>query len=236
MKLTLHLEPCYLVHAFHYRETSLIVEVFTRHAGRLALIAKGARRNKSRWRCVLQPFRKLAINASGRGEMLTLTHAEELDLPQPRVSGACLYSGLYVNELVHHFLIHRDAHLALFDEYESLLNSWQSPVIAPARLRLFEKRLLSAVGYGLLLDHDASDGTLIDPEVDYEYRANFGPRRKTSQSAAPILQGRSLLALAKDNLQDTQSLQECKQLMRFLLEFHLDGKPLRSRELLYNEF
>ena len=109
-------------------------------------------------------------------------------------------------------------------------------MIVQARLRLFEKRLLSAVGYGLLLDRDASDGTLIDPDVDYEYRADFGPLRKTAQSAAPILQGRSLLALAKDNLQDTQSLQECRKLMRFLLEFHLDGKPLKSRELLYNEF
>ena len=37
-------QPAYVLHSYPFRETSLIVEVFSRDHGRVALLARGARR------------------------------------------------------------------------------------------------------------------------------------------------------------------------------------------------
>ena len=113
-------EPAYVLHNRSYRESSLLLETFTLNHGRVGLVARGARGQKSRWKGVLQPFRPLLIGWTRRGELATLTAAEQVAAPPP-LRGEALFCGMYVNELMMRFLQRFDAHPGLFKQYRNLL-------------------------------------------------------------------------------------------------------------------
>jgi len=224
------LEPAYVLHHYPYRDSSLLLEVFTRDHGRIGLVARGARSEKSRWRGQLQLFMPLTLSWSARGELGTLTGAESRG-SGAIVSGRRLLSAYYLNELLLRMLTRNDPHADLFHAYEQALAALESAE-EPA-LRLFEKRLLQGLGYGLLLDHDAHSGASIDAGGLYEYHLERGPVKCPAPRAGGLyLRGASLIALHQETLSDPLVCREVKQLMRAALALYLGPRPLKTREVL----
>jgi DNA repair protein RecO (recombination protein O) len=225
------LEPSYILHGRPYGETSALLEVFARDQGRTGLVARGARASRSRWKNMLQPFRPLLLSWKLRGELGTLTGAEQIASP-PAMAGDALFCGLYVNELLLRFLHRADPHPGLFEHYGALLAGLATGQPPQPMLRVFEYRLLNAVGFGLQLDHEAASGREIRADASYLYLPESGPvRREPSPgSAGELVSGAALLGLKSGN-PDTEHLQELKVLMRRLIRHHLGERALRSPQL-----
>jgi len=206
--------------------------VFTRDHGRLGLIARGARRPSSGLRGVLSAFQPLLISWSGRGELPTLTGAES-DGAGTVLVGQALLCGFYINELLIRMLHRHDPHERLHTAYHEAVRELERTPHAPeGALRIFEKRLLQEVGYGLVLDHEVIHNSPIMPEVMYCYVPDRGPLPADADGADSIpIRGATLLALAREELNAGPELAEAKRLLRGVLARHLGGRPLRSREL-----
>jgi DNA repair protein RecO (recombination protein O) len=143
-------------------------------------------------------------------------------------------SAFYANELLIKLLPRHDPHPALFDAYGMLVGRLQDPAQAATRaLRLFEKRLLDELGWGLSLDAEATSGCALDPAQSYRYRIDGGPERLDGVAEGSLVfSGSSLLSLAREELDDERSLADARRLLRAALEQCLDGRPLRTREVL----
>ena len=225
------LNPCYILHARPYRETSLIADVMSRDHGRITLVAKGARRHSCRSAGLYQPMRPLQIAWSMRGDMGTVTGIEAAGAAQP-LSGQWLIAGFYINELLVRLLHQHEAHPELFAVYERALQALSAMRPEEPTLRIFEKHLLLSLGYGLLLDHDCHTGLPNEPGVPYFYILDHGPSRENANRGDHIrISGAALLALQSESLTDTAQIQECKQLMRAMLNAQLGTRPLGSRKL-----
>jgi DNA repair protein RecO (recombination protein O) len=227
-------QPGFILHQHPYSETSLLLEVFTREHGRVGLLAKGARRPSNRARGYLKPFQPLVLGWSGRSELPVLTAAEPQEPPQ-ELYGEALYCGFYINELLVRLLHRHDPHPGLYDAYRACLAALRPGATNEATLRLFEKRLLAEIGFGLVLDRDIGDNSPVVADGVYDYVPDRGPVRINPQRYARgqgvRLQGASLMALAREALDDPAALRDAKALMRAALARHLGDKPLRSREL-----
>src|SRR5687768_14739419 len=158
-------EAGYVLHTYAYKESSLIAEVFTRRFGRVALLARGARRPRSAMRGVLLSFHPLRLSWSGSAELGNLISAEWAGALQP-LAGQGLMCGFYVNELVLRLLPREDPHEELFDRYAEALARLSSQESLAVVLRTFEKRLLAQLGYAPLLERDAASRP-IDPDALY---------------------------------------------------------------------
>ncbi len=225
-------QPAFVLHAAEYRESSLRLEVFARDHGRLGLIARGARRAASGLRGVLSAFQPLLIGWSGRGELPTLTGAE-FEGAGAVLTGRALLCGFYLNELLMRLLHRHDPHERLYAVYGATVRRLGGETdTTEAALRIFEKRLLEEVGYGLVLDREVADNSPIVSEALYRYVPDRGPLPAGRAGAEGIpMHGASLLALAREELQGGTELVEAKRLLRGVLARHLGDKPLRSREL-----
>lgn len=223
------LQPAFVLHRRPYRDTSLLLEVFSQDHGRLGLVARGAAAHRSRLKGLLQPFAPLLLSWSGAGELAMLTTAEEkgrpVSLPPSRV-----LAGLYVNELLLRLLPRLDPHPALFAAYESLPAELAVAADEEPPLRRFEKRLLEELGYGLTLDCEAVSGAPIVAEEQYCYVLDRGPLAGQVGGGVPI-SGRGLLALRDGMLTDPAVLKEVKRLTRAALAEQLRGRALKTREL-----
>ena len=224
----------WILHAYPYSETSLIVDVFSRDYGRLPLLARGARRPRSALRGVLQAFQPLELGWFGGGEVRTLAKAEWIG-GTPLLAGQALMLGYYLNELLLKLLPREDAHAALFDAYAACVQALASGPLhqgQEARLRLFEKALLRELGYGLALERDAYSGQAVQPEQRYQYLIERGPVLAEGDADSRMcVFGKTLLDLARDDCSDSQTLSESKQLMRMLINHHLAGATLQSRRV-----
>jgi len=167
-------EPAFLLHRRPYTESSVLIDLFSRHHGRMVLIAKGARKLKSRWRGSLLPFQSLIAAWSGRGEVKTVTGIEGVG-PSCVLRGKALYCGYYMNELVLRLLHRFDPHEDVFDNYANALARLSTEEDQERVLRIFEKQLLRDLGYGMHLVRDADRGNPIDPGERYRYRPDAGP-------------------------------------------------------------
>ena len=226
------LNPCFILHSRSYRETSLLLDVFSRRHGRISLVAKGARKQKNDKRALLQPGRKINIAWSMRRELGTLTLAEPFPGKYSHGHGGTL-TVFYINELLVRLLHRHEPHPELFDAYEETLVRLNDTSTEQYALRLFEKRLLEALGYGLVLDAD-TEGNAIRSGGHYNYLPEQGPVPcSTADGGGLTISGRTLLALAEEEFIDEFILAEAKQLMRMVLGNLLGDKPLASREL-YN--
>lgn len=228
-------QPAYVLHHRDYSETSLLLEVFTAHHGRIGLIAKGARRASSRLRGVLKPFQRLLISWSGKGELAVLTGAEQ-EGPDTALVAQTLYCGFYMNEVLLRLLHRHDPHDALFDAYQHALQRLREDAANEAVLRIFEKHLLRELGYGLVLDRDIADNSPIEAQAIYDYAVDRGPRRLLHPelnlpTEGVRIRGASLLALMQESLCEAAALRDAKALMRAALARHLGDQPLHSRKL-----
>ena len=224
-----NLEVCYVLHRRAYRETSLLVEAFSRSHGRVGLVARGVRQKRSRWAGLLEPFHPLWLSWRGRGEMGTLTSVEA----QTRVEmlrGRRLYAAFYINELLLRLLARNDPHPELFDGYDASIQSLAADDSEDATLRIFEKRLLASIGYGVITDFDVESGEEIQPDKEYAYVPDLGPTSAVTGNGCRV-SGEVLLSLARERFDDEAALLQSKHLMRSLLAQHLGNRPLETRVL-----
>lgn len=226
------LQPGHVLHQRPYRDSSLLVEAFSADFGRVGLVARGARGPHSRMRGLLQPFRPLLISWTGGGDLGTLIGVEA-DGPMRVLTGVGLLSGFYVNELLVRLTARHDPHPQLYQAYAQTLVALERPGREEPSLRIFEKRLLQELGYGLLLDREASSGAALGPDRLYRYRLEQGPvPAEEGTSADPAIHGRNLLALAHEEASfDAEGLRETKGLMRAAIARQLGDRPLKSRDL-----
>lgn len=224
-------QPGFVLHSYPYKETSLIVDMFTREYGRIGLVAKGAKRPHSKLRGVLQTFQPLSASWSGRAELRTLIDAEWVGgmLPLERTALLC---GFYLNELLVKLTARDDPHPALFDQYVATLNQLAHGEPAQIVLRKFERALLKETGVAADLSRCAGSHDPIEPGVEYVVDPERGPRVARASDTWPAVDGQTLLDMERDDYADPLTQAQGKQLMRFLLAHQLGGAPLNTRQIL----
>jgi DNA repair protein RecO (recombination protein O) len=223
----IQLTPGYILHHRPYRDTSRILEVVTRDHGRLALFARGVRGPKAKLASILQPFQMLLFSWTGRGEAAQLTGAETAQSSAP-VPPACLMAAFYLNELLMKLTTRHDPLPLLFDTYHAALEALRQGAPLEPALRVFEKRLLEALGYGLDLGAEAQTGKAIEPDEYYHFRPEQG-LVGTTAAASGALAGRSLIGLANERLAGARELEDAKRLLQAALAQCLEGRPLATR-------
>jgi DNA repair protein RecO (recombination protein O) len=229
MKTELH--ACFLLHSRPYRETSLLLDVFSSQYGRVSLVARGAKRRNNIQSLLLQPGRKLNISWSMKRELGTMISVEA-NGPCNTLKGTRLISCFYMNELLVRMLHRDESHPELFNIYEESMLQLDTKYPEDRVLRIFEKHLLKSLGYGLNLEHDVESGDNIVSEFEYFYRINFGPVRKKPKNVKCLsISGKTLCALAKENDWSDKISRESKALFRRILADYTGDKPLGSREL-----
>jgi DNA repair protein RecO (recombination protein O) len=227
-------QPAWVLHTLPWRETSLIVEAFTRDHGRVALAAKGARRPMSELRGVLMAFQPLLLDWTGGGEVRTLTRGEWRGA-QALLAGRALLCAYYLNELLLKLTAREDSHPALFDAYELAIGALRQGENLPTVLRRFELTLLRELGYGMMLGSDGN-GQPFQPGEPYLYIIERGPWLSSSEAARETtggvhVDGQTLLDLAADDFSRAETLREAGRLLRTLIHYHLGGQPLQSRRI-----
>ncbi|OEZ55893.1 DNA repair protein RecO [Duganella sp. HH105] len=224
-------QPAFVLHSYPYKETSLIIDLFTRDFGRVALIAKGAKRPHSQLRGVLQTFQPLSSSWVGKSELRTLTDAEWVGgmLPLEKTALLC---GFYLNELLVKLLARDDAHPRLFDHYVATLNQLAHNEPAPIVLRKFERALLKETGVAADLTRCIETRRAVQADVVYVVDPERGPRPERAADPWPRVAGKTLLDMESEDYQDAATQAQSKQLMRFLLAHHLGGAPLNTRQIL----
>jgi DNA repair protein RecO (recombination protein O) len=247
--MRISLQPAFILHHRPYRETSLIIDLLTQDHGRIAAVARGARGARSRTRALLQPFVPLIVSWQGKSELMTLGSVEPHGVSL-QAGGDSLLSALYINELLVRVLEKQDPHPKLYAVYHKTLLELHGIFKASAldatfkaetqgyfiekTLRIFEKKLLEELGYGLQLQYDIATGEPFNrgqfycyyPEQGFKLNEETSPHREDF-----IFSGKSLLALAAEELDDLSCLRDAKRLMRFAFYPILGSKPLNSRKL-----
>lgn len=224
-------QPAFVLHSYPYKETSLIVDMFTRDYGRIGLVAKGAKRPHSALRGVLQTFQPLQVSWSGKSELRTMIDAEWVGgmLPLERTALLC---GFYLNELLVKLIARDDPHPVLFDHYVATLNQLAHGEPAPIVLRKFERTLLKETGVAADLTRCTSTRAAVNPLADYVVDPERGARPATAADTWPAVSGKTLLDMEREDYTDPATQAQSKQLMRFLLAHHLGGAPLNTRQIL----
>lgn len=229
-KPSLRTQTAFVLHTYPYRETSLIVELLSRESGRLAVVARGAKRPRSVLRGMLLPFQPLALSWFGKSELRTLKSAEWQG-GQPLLSGAALICGFYLNELLLRLTARDDPHVALFDQYSQSLQALATTADYAPVLRRFEKAFLEALGYALPLSRDINTGDAIQTNKQYYYIVERGPTFAAGRNTIAVT-GKTLLDLAADCYDDPTSLRESKLLLRTVINHYLGDAPIYTRQIL----
>lgn len=226
------LQQAFVLHGRPWRETSELLEVFAADHGRVSLLARGLRRPRSGLRAILQPFQPLTLSWSGRGGALMTLGGAEADGPAVALQAAALMSGFYLNELLLRFLHKGDPHPQLFVAYGETLVALAAGGPPPAVLRRFELALLAETGYGLNLEHDAVTGDPLDPQRSYSYVVERGPLPAEGGAAGDLVfSGAQLRAIGRGDFADPACLEPARRLLRAVLDHHLGGRPLRTRQV-----
>jgi DNA repair protein RecO (recombination protein O) len=226
--------PGFVLHTYPFKETSVVAEAWTREYGRVALIARGARRPHSALRGLMQPFTPLLLSWFGKAELKTLHGAEwqgGLIAPQ----GRALMCGFYLNELLLRLLARGDPHRALYDAYAATLAQLAAatPDAFETVLRRFEKTLLGETGYAATFDRCADHGEPVRADRAYVYQPERGAWLADGGGHVGVaVSGQTLLDLAADTFERATTRAEAKSLMRVLLNHTLGAKPLYTRQLL----
>jgi len=222
--------PACVIHRRDYRNTSLLLELFTPGEGRLPAIAKGAKASRGGRVALLQPFTPLQVSLRGRGEIKQLLQVEPDGRPFG-LAGERLYCGFYLNELLMRLMERRDPYPRLYVHYLHTLERLAEGEATDQCLREFELDLLQELGYGMLLDQCADSGEPVEPDRRYHYAIEQGPTMLPGGTTDQQVHGRTLLCLHNREPLDAVASGEAKRLLRRVLAFYLGDKPLKSREL-----
>ena len=225
------LQPAFVLHSRPYRETSVIVDLFTQDCGRIAAVARGVRQSRSPLRPLLQLFMPIFVSWQGKSDLMNLVTVEANGYSR-RLVGERLLSGLYLNELLMRVLHKHDPHPGLYTIYHNTLLELQGTESQLKTLRLFEKKLLEQLGYGLHLTYDAANQSAIAANKYYRFHPEHGFELcGLNAGQHTVFAGKSLLALDAEELDDDTFLRDAKRLMRLALAPLLGKYTLNSRQL-----
>ena len=226
------LEPAYILHRRAYRETSLLLDVFSQEHGRLSLLAKGIRKKNNRLAGMLQPFVPLMISFSEGAELAILQDAD-IRGGLSFITGNALIAGLYLNELLVNFLQKGDAYTALFHFYENTLMGLQASLLDEKIIRSFEKKLLDELGYGLFPRSEEAMLNAWQHDAFYRFLPATGWVKCESGEVYQEFSysGETLLAIASENFADATILLQAKRLMRQVLTELMNNKTIYSRQM-----
>ena len=219
-------DECFLLHHRPHGETSLIVDVFTKKNGKMSIIAKGAKKPKSKFFGYLTPFTKLKIIYTGRSELKTLTNIDRDFSESTNSLSKTSYSLLYINELLIRLLPKDAVHEDLFQLYESFLVKIHSGENIELTLRSFELDMLEMLGYGLDFENEIDKNQSIDVNKNY----SFIPERGFRESKNSNYSGKDIINIRMRNLSEV-SKKHLKHITQESIHFCLDGKNLSSREI-----
>jgi DNA repair protein RecO (recombination protein O) len=260
-KILTEFEPAFVLHTRPFRDTSLLVDLFTENHGRISVLARGVRKARSETSGLLMPFLPLLVILSGKGELLNLKKVEASGLAYD-LSGKNLLNGFYLNELLVKLLPKNDEYRFLYLSYQQTLsdlqNSAENSFMQQKFLRIFERDFLEDIGYGLLLHKDINDNDIL-PEAFYNFSFSKGfsrilhstllneqahsqqvginaksqctSKNTINLSAKDIFSGASILALYYNEFKNIQELTEMKLLMRQIFDHLLNGKEIKTRRL-----
>ncbi|MEM7054771.1 MAG: DNA repair protein RecO [Pseudomonadota bacterium] len=218
----------FVLHRRAYRETSLIVELFSREHGCIAAVARGARSARSPMRGLSEPFVELQASWSRRGEMATLIALEPAQAGSPpRYGGQALWCGLYLNELVLKLLARDDPEPALFDAYADVLFRLNDQARQAQHLRSFEWLLLQTIGVAPDLSVCCDTGEAIEADGLYRVDPHDGPVRIDRPNEAAV-SGKTLLGLCRGVELSKAEARSARHLLRRLIETQLDGRTLQT--------
>lgn len=224
-------EPAYVLHRRPWRETSLMVDIFSLNGGRLTVIARGGNSAKSPLKAQLQPFQPLLLDWTGRSDLKTLIQADVRSGPALKRTLA-LYSGLYVNELLQRLLPMADPHPRLFAAYIEVVSELSEASDVEPVLRQFEQSLAAELGYDFAWDVATDTGFTVEAGEHYCYDPEQGIVSSSSAGARlRNLSGATLLALASGDLVSPECRRVAKRVTRVLVDHLLQGRPLNSRSL-----
>lgn len=219
-------DDCFLLHQRSYGETSVIAEVFTLKNGKMSIIARGAKKPKSKFFGYLAPFTKLKITYSGRSELKTLTNIDRDFSTSSNSFSKTSYSLLYINELLIRLLPKDAEQEDLFLLYEAFLNKVTSGSDLELTLRHFELDLLDMLGYGLDFENDIDKHEEIEPTKKY----SFIPERGFRESNNSDFSGEDIINIRTRQLSKV-SKKYLKHLTQTAIHFCLDGRDLASRDI-----
>ena len=233
-------EMAFVLHTWPYRETSVIIDCFSRQYGRVGVVAKGAKRPYSVFRGLLQTFRPLFLSWGGNQDLKTLYQADIVSAYRMPV-GLSWLCGCYLNELIIKLLPRHDPHPTLFDYYQETviqlselsLQEDQHRSNYEILLRKFEKALLKEIGYEMQWSSDRHE-LAVDPLLHYHLSLSTGiiELKPAEKQDTMTFDGKSLLDIDSDDYLCPQSRQAAKRLMRLLINHHLGGEVLKTRRLL----
>lgn len=241
-------EPAYVLHRYDWSESSLILDVFTRHHGRVALVARGAKKPSSSFRPILLPLQNLRIAFGGEAEIRNLRSSEWTG-GHVMPTGDALMSGYYVNELLMRLLVRDDPHPVLFDTYVQTVNILaqsanhqnESDSILEVALRAFELTLLKELGWLPTLDRHSSTLAQLENSESYVLVPEGGLRIAHEDDRAS-LQGVQWLQLqaaleAEASFSTllsacTHHLQSLKTQLRSVLHYHCGVNTFKTRQMM----
>lgn len=217
-------QPAFILHRRDFRDSSLILEVFTEHHGRLGVMAKGAR--KRRDAAHFQPFNQLLIDWSGRGELKTLTR---IDSQPMGIDAQCYLPVFYINELLLYLLPRQDEHRRLFQAYHALLLQIRPNSFQPT-LRRFEVQLLIELGLLPDLLCQSDNGERLEENRYYrlDMEAGILPAREDDRLT---YSGSELQAIHQQNFSTANNLRAARLFLRQIIDYNLQGRTLQSRKL-----
>ena len=228
LNMRIELEPAFILHTRPYRETSMLVYALTERYGIVHLISRGAKKKGNN---VLQPFVRMCLSWSGRGELVTLTMAE-LEYSKYTRNFRAHVQCFYLHELMLLLMPKMSPAPELFQLYEYTLDTMIKYPLREDVLRIFELQLLNIIGHPLQLKFDCLDDQKIMREFHYRYEPDVGPSRcKSNQTQWNVVTGELIHALEEHNFCE-EILPQAKVFLRGLLQHYLRGKPLMTRQLL----
>ncbi|OCG20248.1 DNA repair protein RecO [Gilliamella sp. App2-1] len=222
-------QRAFILHTRSYSESSVLADLFVENVGKITVLAKGARRKSSALKGMLQPFTPLIVQYSGKGEIKTLRQVEAMSLALPLVS-VFLYSGFYLNELLHRVLVAEMEMPTLFDDYLRSLQQLAQQVPAEHVLRDFELSLLENLGYHVDFFHCYVTSDDIVESMHYQYQSEKGFISSLLQNSSSFT-GEQVLALGKRQFNNEDTLRAAKRFTRIALRPYVGSKPFKSREL-----
>ena len=223
-------EPGFVLHQTPYRETSLLVDLYSRQPGRVRCVAKGFRKpNKKGISRAIFPYTEHQFSWQGNGDLKTLTRADAIQAPI-FLQREALFTGLYINELLYRLMHEHDPHPYFYGHYQQFIMQLAKHGPNEAMLRQVEMSLLEELGYGLVLNAD-NQGLAIDANLFYQYVPEHGLTLIGNAQGPNALDGRDLIALVEADFSQPSVMRTAKQINRRVIDFYLGGRPLHSREL-----
>ncbi len=222
--------PAFILHTRPYRETSQLVDLFVANAGKVTVVSRGSRTQKSAIKGLLQPFLPVNVRYAGKSSLKTLQKIEASSL-QIALPGERLFTAMYLNELLYYLLESDTDYPGLFSSYfQALLSMSDVSVPVADTLRQFEFLLIQQLGYGVDFEYEADSMLPIQPNHYYRYQLETG-FIPTELRDNTIFRGHEILGMATQQFTDDLIASAARKFCRQAFSALLGNKRLRSREL-----